>query len=174
MLCRATLALFVTATASAPTLNDKVAGFCQARLGKQVGDGECYALAAQALLAAGAKPQPALGDSPNKGDYVWGKLVYTRETRDDRPAEKGDAAKLRPGDVIQFRDVRFEGTRDDGGTYFWATDHHTAVVTAVKDDGKGLTVLHQNADGKRFVHEKTYTLGDLKTGWLRVYRPIPR
>jgi hypothetical protein len=158
----------------APTVSEKVVAFCQANLGKQVGDGECYTLAAQALKTAGARPQHALGDNPDPGDYVWGKLVCLLEAKEGQPVGADKAKAVKPGDVVQFRDVRFDGQREDGGTYFWNFNHHTAVVAGLKNGDRELQLLHQNANGKRFVHEFTCNLDDLKAGWLRVYRPIPR
>src|SRR6476469_5059447 len=60
-----------------PTLGDKVVEFCQDHKGEQVGDGECASLANHALKAADARGRGP--DDPNKGDYTWGKLVFTLE-----------------------------------------------------------------------------------------------
>src|SRR4051794_32809659 len=56
-----------------PSLGQRIVNFCVEHKGQQVGDGECYALAAAALEAAGAAPQS--GTDPNPDDYVWGQLV---------------------------------------------------------------------------------------------------
>src|SRR5207249_1534821 len=60
-----------------PTLGDQVVEFCESHKGEQVGDGECAALASHALKAVGARGRGP--DDPNKGDYTWGKLVFTYE-----------------------------------------------------------------------------------------------
>src|SRR5947209_14848770 len=61
----------------APTLGDKIVTFCEGKKRKQVGDGECTALATEALTAVGAKPHSK--DDPKEGDYVWGDRVFTLE-----------------------------------------------------------------------------------------------
>jgi hypothetical protein len=76
---------------------------------------------------------------------------------------------VKPGDVIQLRDARFEGKN-----YFMTYPHHSAIVLYVKEGGKVLTVFEQNVNGKKIVTEKTYRLNDLKTGWVRVYRPAQK
>ncbi len=35
-----------------------------------------------------------------------------------------------------------------------------------------MEILEQNVNGKRFVQEGTLFLKDLRSGWLRVYRPV--
>jgi hypothetical protein len=52
--------------------------------------------------------------------------------------------------------------------------HHTAVVAAVENDGRLVRIYHQNYASKRVVLEGSVTLDDLKAGWIRVYRPLPK
>ncbi|HVK13128.1 MAG TPA: hypothetical protein VM597_30525, partial [Gemmataceae bacterium] len=52
--------------------NEKVLAFAKSQLGKQVGDGECWSLANEAMKAAGVKSSSDFQDDPNKGDFVWG------------------------------------------------------------------------------------------------------
>jgi hypothetical protein len=157
-------------------LNDKIVKFCKDRLGKKVGSGECFDLADLALKQAGAKPQSKFKDAPKAGDYVWGKLIYTLEIQDKAPKEtKVAKMEIQPGDVLQMRDAAFEG-KDLRGFENYSTSypHHTAVVVAVDKDSHVLTILEQNYGGKRTVLENPYRLSDLKAGWVRVYRPVPR
>ena len=88
--------------------------------------------------------------------------------------ETGSAAKVRPGDIVQFRDTKFAGRRPGGGTYTMSFSHHTAVVQTVGAEGRVVNVLHQNYAGKKTVAETTLNLNDLQGGWLRFYRPQPR
>jgi len=44
----------------------------------------------------------------------------------------------------------------------------------VENDGKLVKIYHQNFGGKKVVMEGSLTLDDLKAGWIRVYRPIPK
>ena len=109
------------AAADEPTKNEKIVAFAKGKLGEQVGNGECWTLAHEAVKAAGAKSSGAYKDSPAKGDYVWGKLVYGVGIKDGKLYEENTTDKLKPepGDIIQFRDAKFEGKLpggDRGGT----------------------------------------------------------
>lgn len=153
-------------------VNAKVVEFAQKKLGEQVGNGECWTLAHEAVRSAGAKSSPAYRDSPGKGDYVWGTPEYAVEAKDGTATETGSAAKVRPGQIVQFRDAKFAGRRPGGGTYTMTFPHHTAVVQTVSPDGKTVGILHQNHNGKKTVAELTLPLADLQSGWLRVYQPL--
>ena len=155
-------------------INEKVVEFAKKNLGQQVGNGECWALANQAVYGAGGKSSPGYTDTPNKGDYVWGELVYAVEVKDGKATETGSVAKVKPGDVVQFRDTKLAGRRPGGGTYTMSFSHHTAIVEAVNPDLKTVGVLHQNFAGKKTVTETTLTLTDIQGGWLRFYRLQPR
>jgi hypothetical protein len=158
--------------ADPPALGDKVVAFCEKHKGEQVGRGECADLAQLALRSAGAKGQGR--DSPNPGDYTWGDVVFILEQGIFGPQAAGESKDLLPGDVVQFRDTKFEGKRPDGkGTYSMTFPHHTGVVAAVADNGKAVKIYHQNYAGKRVVMDTTLRLDDLKEGWIRVYRPVP-
>jgi hypothetical protein len=150
-----------------PTLGEKVVEFCESHRGEPVGDGECAALASHALKAVGARGRGP--DDPNKGDYTWGKLVYTQEAG-TKPV--GKVADVKPGDVIQFRDAKWV-TRVGNRISTTSAPHHTAIVTAVDKDRGVLQFLHQNHSGKRFVIDGALPLRDLKEGWIRIYEPVP-
>ncbi len=159
-----------------PALNAAVLEFARKNLGEQVGNGECWTLANNALVASGGRSSPSYTDYPAKGDYVWGVGVYGITVKDGSATEDATARKLTPlpGDIVQFRDAKFAGERAGGGAYSMTAPHHTAVVTAASPDGKVLVVLHQNWAGKRTVGEATFKLDDLKEGAVRVYRPLLR
>jgi hypothetical protein len=153
-----------------PELNKKVLAFARDQLGKKVGDGECATLATAALRAAGAR---GLSRSDG-GEYIWGELVRTVTPRTNLMGE------VRPGDLLQFRDVVMTG-RVGRDTVESSYPHHTAIVTAVKNDGKVLEILHQNAGGagaddeqRRKVQQATLRLSDLKQGSVKIYRPLPQ
>jgi hypothetical protein len=153
-----------------PTLLQKVVAYCQEHKGEQVREGECSSLADEALREAGAKPRGS--DDPGPGDYVWGKLVLRLERDNSGLTSSGKREDVKPGDVIQFRDIKFQGRRGNG-SYTLTMPHHTAVVVRVEDRGRTLRILHQNWAGKKVVQETTLRLDDLKGGWLRVYEPEP-
>jgi hypothetical protein len=165
----ALFALVVTIAAAEPKngLGTKIIAFSKVNLGKQVGGGECAHLASEALKESGGEPRAK--DNPGEGDYVWGQLVVTLEAGDKGAKWKGAITDLKPGDIIQFRDAKFEGQRGKG-TYFQTAPHHTAVVRTVDAANKVVKVYEQNVGGQRVVLEGEYRLSDLKAGWLRVYR----
>lgn len=152
-----------------PPLNAKVVDFARSNLGKKVGNGICITLAVEALRDAGAKRFP-LGRAD--GDYEWGAPVES-------------LAEALPGDILQFRDAIFKGKKrlPRGRWISWnhVYAHHTAIVLAVSDGGRVITILHQNAgradaeEAKRqVVQEGTLRMDSLqKGGWVRAYRPIP-
>jgi hypothetical protein len=172
----ASLLAVIATTGAQPSISDKVVKFGKDHLDKKVGAGECTDLADAALKQAGAKPRSAFKDSPNEGDYVWGDLVYALEIKDGAPKEtKVPKMSIQPGDVIQLRDTTFKGKNLRGfENYDVNYPHHTAVVLAVKKEEGVITVLEQNNNGKKVVMENPYRLTDLRSGWLRIYRPVPK
>src|SRR5262249_47977681 len=164
----ALLTLGTARGADEPTLLEKVTAYCREHKGEQVGAGECANLAEAALRAAGAKERGP--DDPGAGAYVWGKLVLRLERYGGKLTSSGKREEIKPGDIIQFRDVKFQW-RQGNRTYTTSMPHHTAVVVGVADKGRTLRLLHQNYAGKKTVHESTLRLEDLKEGWLRVYEP---
>lgn len=150
--------------------------FCKEHKDQKVGDGDCYDLGKYALSAAGARPEFKYHNNPSKGDYVWSKLVFKREAAGEGDVKhEGRAKDVRPGDVIQLRDAKFEGKRQSGkGTYRVSMPHHTAIVSAVENEGKLLRIYHQNIGGKKVVMEASITPEHLKAGWIRIYRPNPK
>jgi len=162
--------LLAAAPAGQQSLGDKLVVYCQEHKGEQVGDGECASLANHALRAAGAKGRGP--DRPEKGDYTWGNQVFYVEAQGETaPKIEGKRFDIKPGDIIQLRDVKFAGRRP-GGTYSMTFAHHTAIVAGVEDGGQTIHIFHQNFGGKKIVMTATYKMADLKEGWLRFYRPI--
>ena len=155
-------------------LGEKVVNFARGKLGQRLGSGECFDLADQALRNASAKSAADFGSLAKDADYVWGASVSPSDAR--------------PGDIIQFRDYRYDrtietSTREDSD--FQERPHHTAIVERV-DGGGAITVLEQNApdgsSGKRsqlFFSDVSTTTGGKKTtikvqGTFKFYRPQPR
>ncbi len=140
-----------------------VVRFCRAHLGQKVDTGQCSELAWDALKAAGAEPR-LYPDYPNQGDYVWGKQVYFARGSRGGAQGSGRLRQVRPGDVIQFHRTTGPG---------WDCPHHTAVVASVNYRTKALWIYEQNVGGKKFVVEDEANFSNLKSGWIRVYRPVP-
>ena len=89
-----------------PDLNQKVLKFAEDHMGQQVGNGECWTLAAEALSSAGAARPGAKG----VGVYDFGHKL-----------EAGEG--LLPGDVVQFEKAKFN---------FPALAHQTAVLVEME------------------------------------------
>jgi len=126
--------------ASDQSLGAQVVAYARGQAGRQVGDGECYDLADQALISSGARSAPSFDEVTPGADYMWGTQVALQSAR--------------PGDILQFRDYNVRTlvtTRQflpGGGSYMtqsWMLDqreHHTAIVES--NDGSSLVVLEQN------------------------------
>jgi hypothetical protein len=152
-------------------LNSQVVNFAISHLHQKVGGGECAHLASEALRAAGAD---FVGRDPGNGDYIWGTLITTITPGRDSNA----SAACRPGDIIQFQNVKTSGG--------WTADHHTAIVAAVDSRGRPTQVYEQNVgvNGKgkgAGTHDRTDRLDPLvlnsKTiiaGTVHIYRPVRR
>lgn len=146
---------------------NSVLRFCRDRIGRKVGDGQCATLATMALVNAGADGRGE--DHPNPGDYVWGNFVARFSTNHrDVIAKLGLVAG---GDVIQFRNARFQGNSPSGVSYWMQASHHTAIVESVDVPSGAIRILHQNWNGKKMVRRDVLVVSDLREGWLRVYRP---
>jgi CHAP domain len=160
-------------TAGSSSLGDRVVSFARDKIGQGVGSGECFDLADQALRNAGAKSAADFGTVTRNADYMWGSSV--------------SLAEARPGDVIQFRNYRYDRTVETASgtdTDFQERPHHTAIVERV--DGAGaITVLEQNVPegsaGQRaqlFFSNVSPSAGVRTTtrvkGRFWFYRPQPR
>lgn len=139
----------------APSLNELVRDYAVGKLGKQVGDGECWALAYEALNAVNAK-RP--GEDGLKG-YEFGKAV--------------ELTALLPGDILQFENINFKHTEPDGRWFSESFPHHTAIVASAS--GTKISYFEQNFNNVRTVRQATLDLKDrLPGGTLSAWRPLPR
>jgi hypothetical protein len=161
------------------SIAEQIVSFPRHRMGQRVGDGECFAVADRALRGAGAKSAADFGTVVPDADYVWGTSIAPSE--------------LRPGDVIQLRDYRYDreiDTSNPDGSGTTATDfqerpHHTAIVEHVGNNG-AVTVLEQNSPrggpivrNQLFFTSGTSTSGNQTTritlqGTFWFYRPQTR
>jgi myosin tail region-interacting protein MTI1 len=137
-----------------PELNRKVLQFAEDHLGKQVGNGECWTLAAEALMYVGASRPGSKGVAVNQ----FGRKLNVGET-------------ILPGDVVQFEKAKFVH-KSKRGASSQTMPHHTAIVAGI--DGKRITLLHQNFGGKRTVGTTTIDLDDQKEGTVDFFRPTPK
>jgi hypothetical protein len=150
--------------------SERIAAWCEAKKGQKVGDGECWTLANNALVAIAeecrAKNQePCIGSQ----SYVHGYLIYTFiPPKPSNPPGGVLAAGVARGDILQF--LRAHLKRKDGmGESFAGAPDHTAVITHVEPDGV-LRTLEQNIDGVKIVKEGRYDLSEMVGGEVRVFR----
>ncbi|CAN5674775.1 hypothetical protein BH23PLA1_BH23PLA1_06580 [soil metagenome] len=146
----------------APSPGDKVLEYARSMVGKQVGNGQCTDLVANALEQAGARRRTADG---------WGE-----------PVEKLD--EVLPGDILIFEDAVFVRRRRSRSGAFTSTTarmgNHAAIVSDVRNQRGStlLAILHQNirnnetGEVRQEVHEWFLNLSELRGGTVRAYRPV--
>jgi hypothetical protein len=170
-------------TAAATTLNQKVLEYARGKFDQQVGRGECWDLAEEAVTKSG-------GESSTKLTGVNGKAFETADYKWGTPVELKDA---QPGDVLQFNGHSFEvKTTTSAG---WTSEeqnrgHHTAIVEENLGDGR-LRILEQHTRPpgetevskkvqRREIFVKNATIKEDKAvktikskGVVKAYRPKP-
>ncbi len=128
-----------------PEINKKIIAFCDNQMGKKVGKGECWDLAASALNEASAK-----WESP----YGFGKEINDKKEI------------VFPGDIIQFEGVKLVYPDKSWKSF----PKHTAIIYKVQSKGE-YTIAEQNSNGKRFVILSDVNLNNLNKGKYQIYRP---
>jgi hypothetical protein len=137
-------------TARLPAVNRAVLAFVDAHMGRRVGRGQCWDLAAAALRSAHANWD---------GRYGFGDPVD--------PATED----VLPGDIIQFEGVEIEYASPNG-RYHQSMAQHTAVVHAVHGKGR-YTLAHQNfGRAGRKVNLAELEVDHIVKGTYTVYRPV--
>ncbi|CAK7905513.1 hypothetical protein CAAN3_08S01090 [[Candida] anglica] len=145
--------------ASHTQFGNHVAAWCEHNWDKQIGGGECWDLAQQALLKGCGKHAFV------STYYHHGFPILELE---GRSVVNGPHDEIKRGDVLQFTSCRFEG---DGVIQTVGAPNHTSVV--LSNDGGVLTVAEQNVNGVRKVIRGSYTLRNLTSGHVTAYRPMP-
>ncbi len=146
-------------------LNEQVLAFAHEKMGKKIGRGECWDLAAQPLKAL---------DATWNNKFVFGKKVAAG---DSKGLKLEPGMSLIPGDIIHFLKVKSSWTKSyPDGRKAWGSEtigmpDHVAILK--KFDGKTtLTLLHQNVSGKRYMVETTTDIANIKSGSFIIYRPF--
>ena len=132
-----------------PELNQEIITFVDAKMRKKVGNGQCWTLAAQALDKVNANWD---------GKFKFGTLLDP------------DTDCIYPGDIIQFKNVKFV-TKEGNATSYNEMIQHTAIVYQVIGKGQ-YRIAHQNTEkwGKK-VDVSTIDLKTKKKGKIWIYRP---
>ena len=138
-----------------------IAQFASGRLGQQVGDGQCFALADQALRSVGVKSASDFGSVSPTADYIWGREVALGQAQ--------------VGDVIQFKNFNFDETitteisRSDGSSSYdeqtrsQSRPHHTAILASIGSNGE-LMVYEQNVGGQMLVQHNQLLFSSVTIG----------
>lgn len=133
---------------SLPKLNREIISFVNANLGKKVGDGQCWALAAEALSAINATWDH---------QYKFGREIqYGKE-------------KIFPGDIIQFNDVTIK-YRQNSSLVIERYLLHTAIIYQVKEDGTYI-IANQNVNNVLALKLTELNLNAVIRGKYTFFRP---
>jgi hypothetical protein len=106
--------------------SENVGRWCENKLGRRLGNGDCWALARDALQAVGAM---------SSQQYIHGALIYENIAGRNKLREE---AKISRGDIMQFSKAKFV-RRDGMGWQIAGAPNHTAIVAKV--DGEVLSTL---------------------------------
>jgi hypothetical protein len=132
-----------------PALNQKVYNYVKINLGKKIGRGECWDVAAEALNNAGATWD---------GHFEFGKKIDPL------------IDCVYPGDVIQFKNVRVKYQK--GNTFYVEEmDQHTAIVYEVKEKGSFVIAEQNTSRLGRKVGLNDFKLENLAKGKVEFFRP---
>lgn len=133
-----------------PTVNQCIVDFVGTHMGKKVGRGECWDLAAEALN--GCKAQW-------NGRYDYGSIMNWKK----------DA--VLPGDIVQFESVEIEH-REGNAISRERYGQHTAIIMVVNSRGD-YAIAQQNMQpmGKK-VGISALRMADVRAGKLTFYRPL--
>ena len=132
-----------------PELNKQIISHVKSTIGKQVGRGECWDLAADALNSVGADWDK---------NYKFGRVVnYAKDC-------------VFPGDIVQFEGVQIEYRK--GNSVYWEDlEHHTAIVYEVKATGNYIMAEQNTSEGGKKVVLNPLQLKDVTKGKYTIYRP---
>jgi hypothetical protein len=145
-------------------IGHQVVALAQTRAGASIGDGSALALVHDVF----AKLENCL---PSAGIRSHGALVFSNFGN----SSTKQFDEIRPGDVVAFRNAIFQvhGGLRGKGTLEVGRPDHVAIVQDWNGSKRKLKVLEQRADNKR-VTPNGYRLGDLRSGEVHVFRPMPR
>ena len=146
---------------------DYIASWCDHKMGQQVGRGECWDLAQEALLKG-------CGKHAMVSTYTHHGFPILRIAGSNSGISfidgVGQFDEIRRGDILQFKSCIFVD-KQAGSTKTVGAPDHTAVV--LDNLGDKITVAEQNVNNTRFVVKGEYCLKDLTIGETYVYRPVP-
>lgn len=167
---------------------DRIVNWVRARIGQQVGNGECWTLAADCFSSLQSEDKAVGGDQIMTAQGTsFGLCIFSHYPSLHHQPTVLPGSVLQPGDILQFRSARWVRRDSNGRVIFEmragaAEDtagckDHTAVIETVQYDAEGgvkLCVLQQNSGGIRTVGRGEYTLGtgEMVEGGVRVFRAV--
>jgi hypothetical protein len=162
------LAIVLTAHTSQdiPIVNQRLLAYASAQIGKRVAGGQCAGLVNEGLRIAKAKPYGSWADWPTEGDYVWGDRITVVDP------ENTNINQVKPGDILQYRNVRIV-SKTGNSTRSFSAPQHTAIVESVDPQTNQVTVLQQNFNNNQKVTRDPLTIRGIRAGTIYVYRPVP-
>lgn len=145
--------------------SEHIANWCEVKAGAQVGDGECWTLAHDALKkACGSHAFVSSG-------YNHGALILTvkANTSEDEPIIVRETVtdSIRRGDILQFTSCLF---KSGGQWQVFGHPDHTAIV--LDTSGSKLKIVQQNFQNQKVVGFGEIDLHELSSGELKVFRPV--
>jgi hypothetical protein len=134
---------------TAPELNKKIIEIVKASIGKKIGQGECWDVAAEALNKTGAKWD---------GNYKFGKEIDYKK------------ACVYPGDIVQFEGVELKYNIEDA-FYIEKLTHHTAIIYSVKSKGDFIIADQNTKHSGKKVATHAFDVKTVTKGKYTIYRP---
>ncbi|KAI5855195.1 hypothetical protein BZA05DRAFT_390801 [Tricharina praecox] len=143
----------------------EIVEWCEQRIGTQVGNGECWTLAHDALEATAGLM--------SSQQTTHGACIFSHYP--PSPPQKTEGVDIRRGDILQFLSAKW--VYPDGGWTTAGAPDHTAVVTDAWKEGETWVceVLEQNVGGVKIVQTGKYRLGSgsgMCQGGVRVFRAV--
>lgn len=146
------------------TTGSQIVSSAEIRLGSTIGDGTAISLISDILGEVD-------GCLPSVGMHVHGALVYSNMGN----SSTTQSDEIRSGDIVTFHNAIFQahgGLRGKTVTEVGKPDH-VAIVQEWNGSKKKLKVFEQRPEQRRVSHN-SYKIGDLKSGEVQVFRPMPR
>lgn len=166
---------------------ERIVDWARARIGQQVGNGECWTLAADCFSSLQAEDEAIAAEKIMTAQGTsFGLCIFSHYPSVQHQPTILPGFTLKPGDILQFRSARWIKRDPHGRVVFEmragapedaaGCKDHTAVVETVHYNQVGikLGVLQQNPNGLRSVTRGEYTLGtgEMVEGGVRVFRAV--
>lgn len=167
---------------------DRIVDWVRARIGQQVGNGECWTLAADCFSSLQVEDEATGSEKIMTAQGTsFGLCIFSHYPSLQYQPSVLSGFTLKPGDILQFRSARWIRRDLSGHVVFEmragasegtaGCKDHTAVIETVQYDHQGgikLSVLQQNSNGVRTITRGEYTLGagEMVEGSVRVFRAV--